>query len=188
MSSFFKSVAMSAAFATCAAAAFAQDAATPAAPPTLETAKVGEVYLAETAAPWELRCTKIEAGEGPCQIFQLLKDDTGGDVAEFNMFEIPDGNEAVAGALIVVPLETMLEAGLVLQIDDNPPRAYPFAFCSSYGCFARPGFNAEELGWLKAGKKGVITIVPAANPETKVSLTLSLDGFTDMIAKTTPKG
>lgn len=171
-------------------AAFAQDAAAPAAqtppppPPTLETAKVGEVYLAETADPWELRCTKIETGQGPCQIFQLLRDGQGGEVAEFNMFEIPDGNQAAAGAVVVVPLETLLEPGLIMQIDDKEPRGYPYAFCNSYGCIARPGFTAEELGWMKAGSKAVLTLVPALAPDTKVQLTLSLKGFTEMIEKT----
>jgi invasion protein IalB len=171
-------------------AAFAQDAAAPAAqtppppPPTLETAKVGEVYLAETADPWELRCTKIETGQGPCQIFQLLRDSQGGEVAEFNMFEIPDGNQAAAGAVVVVPLESLLEPGLIMQIDDKEPRGYPYAFCNSYGCIARPGFTAEELGWMKAGSKAVLTLVPALAPDTKVQLTLSLKGFTAMIEKT----
>lgn len=156
----------------------------PAAPPTLETAAVGDVYLAETAAEWELRCTKIETGQGPCQVFQLLRDESGGEVAEFNMFEIPEGNAAAAGAVVVVPLETQLEAGLVIQVDENPARAYPFVFCNSYGCISRPGFTAEELGWMKAGSKAVLTIVPAMAPDTKVALTLSLEGFTAMIEKT----
>ena len=171
-----------------ASASMAQDAATPAeapvAPPTLETAELGQVYLAEKSDPWELRCTKIETGQGPCQIFQLLRDDAGGEVAEFNMFEIPDGNEAAAGAVVVVPLETMLEPGLILQIDDNAPRGYPFSFCNSYGCIARPGFTEEELGWMKAGSQAVLTITPAMAPDTKVALTLSLKGFTAMVEKT----
>ena len=171
-------------------AAFAQEAAAPAAqtppppPPTLETAKVGEVYLAEKADPWELRCTKIETGQGPCQVFQLLRDSSGGEVAEFNMFEIPDGNQAAAGAVVVVPLETLLEPGLIIQIDDKEPRGYPYSFCNSYGCIARPGFTAEELGWMKAGNKAVLTLVPALAPDTKVQLTLSLKGFTAMVEKT----
>jgi invasion protein IalB len=173
---------------TAAPAAAPAEADAEAAPPTLETAEIGQVFLAETAEPWELRCTKVETGQGPCQIFQLLRDDSGGAVAEFNMFEIPDGNAAAAGAVVVVPLETMLESGLIIQVDDKAPRAYPFAFCNSYGCIARPGFTTEELGWMKAGNKAVLTIVPAMAPEAKVNLTLSLKGFTAMLAKTKQPG
>lgn len=192
---YFKSVAPAACLAFgltlgLASASMAQDAAAPAtaeapvAPPTLETAEVGQVYLAETSDPWELRCTKIETGQGPCQIFQLLRDDAGGDVAEFNMFALPEDAGVAAGAVIAVPLETLLEPGLILQIDDNEPRGYPFSFCNSYGCIARPGFTEEELALMKAGNQAVLTIVPAMAPDTKVALTLSLKGFTAMLEKT----
>ena len=184
MTTLFKTTAFAAAFALIAGASMAQDA--PKAPPTLETAAVGDIYLAEKTDTWELRCQKIETGQGPCQIFQLLRDEAGGAVAEFNMFEVPDGGNAAAGAMVVVPLETLLETGMIIQIDENEPKGYPFAYCNSYGCIARVGFTAEELAAMKAGSEAKVTIVPALAPETKVNLTLSLAGFTAMIEKTRP--
>ncbi len=184
MTAFAKIMPIAAAAFLAASASFAQETAVT--PPTKETAKLGEVYLAEKSDPWELRCTKGETEKDSCQIFQLLKDETGGAVAEFNMFEIPDGNGAAAGAMVIVPLETLLETGLVIQVDDNAPRAYPFAYCNSYGCNARVGFTAEELDMMKSGDEAVVTIVPALASDVKVTLKLSLSGFTDMIAKTAP--
>lgn len=184
MNAMLKTTALACALVAHAAAGLAQEASAPPAPPTAETAKVGEVYVAEASEPWELRCTKVETGDAPCQMFQLLKDDSGGDVAEFNIFKIPEGSKAAAGAVIVVPLETLLETGLVMKVDDNEARGYPFAFCNSYGCIARVGFTAEELGWMKNGKAATIAIVPALAPETQVELTLSLKGFTAMLEKT----
>jgi invasion protein IalB len=188
MHALLKSGAMAGLLALSASYALGQDtpAATPAPPPTLETAAVGDVYLAETSEPWELRCTKIETGQGPCQIFQLLKDESGGDVAEYNMFEIPDGESAAAGAVVVVPLETLLETGLIVKTDDQDPRGYGFHSCNSYGCIARIGFTTEELAAMKSGKQTVLTIVPALAPDVKVNLTLSLKGFTAMLEKTKP--
>lgn len=186
MTTFFKTTALACAFALIAGASLAQDAAPTKATPTLETAKVGEVYLAEKSDPWELRCTKIETGQGPCQIFQLLRDETGGAVAEFNMFVIPEGKDAVAGAVVVVPLETLLEAGLLIAVDDAPAKGYSFAYCTGYGCIARVGFTAEELDAMKAGSAASLTIVPAQIKDSKVTLTLSLAGFSDLIEKTQP--
>jgi invasion protein IalB len=186
MTTFFKTTALACALALISGASMAQDAAPVKEIPTLETAQVGDVYLAEKSDPWELRCTKVEAGQGPCQVFQLLRDETGGAVAEFNMFAIPEGKEAVAGAVVVVPLETLLEAGLIIQVDDAPAKGYSFAYCTGYGCIARVGFTAEELDAMKAGTAAKLTIVPAKAKDVKVNLTLSLAGFTDLFEKTKP--
>ncbi len=184
MTTFFKTTALAFALALGAGASLAQEAAPAKPTPTLETAAVGEVYLAEKSGPWELRCTKIETGQGPCQIFQLLLNEQGGAAAEFNMFSIPDGNGVVAGAVVVVPLVTLLETGLLIQVDDAPAKGYPFAYCTSYGCIARVGFTAEELDAIKAGTAATLTIVPAKSKDVKVNLKLSLAGFTDLFEKT----
>ncbi len=173
----------------------AQDAAAaPAAPLTKETAKTGQVYTASKSDPWETRCTKTDAGTDPCKLFQLLHDDKGGPVAEVNLFAVAPNPNAVAGdpvaaagAAIVAPLETLLSTGVVIQIDDKEAKVYPFAFCNRYGCVARIGFTAAELDMLKAGTAAKITIVPAAAPQNKVTLAMSLSGFTagfDAVAAT----
>jgi invasion protein IalB len=165
-------------------AVLAQDAPTP---PTAETAQAGQVYLAETMAPWELRCTKTTSGKDPCQIFQALRNDTGASVAEFNMFAVPDGQGAAAGAVIIVPLETALDRGLILKVDDKEARGWGFDFCNSYGCVVRAGFTAAELEEMKAGTKAVLSITPMADRDTPVELTLNLEGFSAAIDKTVPK-
>lgn len=187
MTQIFSTAAFVAAFVFCAGASAAQDAPAPPAAPTIDTATVGQVYLAETLDPWQLRCTKTENGADPCQIFQALLNADGGAVAEFNMFEIPDGAGASAGAVIVVPLETSLERGLIIQVDENEPRGYGFDFCNDYGCIVRAGFTPEELAAMKAGTNAVLSIVPMANQETPVKMTLSLAGFSAAIEKTKPK-
>ncbi len=179
-----KTAALALSMSAFASVGLAQEAEAPAVP-TVDTATVGQFYVLEKSDPWELRCTKTETGEDPCQIFQVLRDESGGDVAEFNMFKIPEGGPAVAGAVVVVPLETLLKAGLIIQIDENEPRAYSFSYCNSYGCIARVGFSSEELAWMQEGNQAVLTIVPALSPETKVKLPLSLTGFSDMLEKTT---
>ncbi|SEO26879.1 Invasion protein IalB, involved in pathogenesis [Gemmobacter aquatilis] len=157
-------------------------AETPAAAPAQPAAPadgVGSVYVKSTHDSWELRCVK--AGEGkadPCQIYQLLKDAQGNSVAEIGIFPLPAGAEAAAGATLITPLETLLTENVVLQIDAQKARVYPFSWCDRGGCVARVGFTAEDIASLKKGNKMTMSIVPIAKPDQKVTLDISLKGFT----------
>ncbi len=77
---------------------------------------------------WQLQCFPAAEGEDPCQLYQLLKDDQGTDVAEFALFRLPEGSKAVAGAMVTVPLETLLTAQLTITIDGGKGKRYPFSF------------------------------------------------------------
>ncbi len=141
---------------------------------------VGSTYVAANFEAWEQRCVRTEAGVDPCQLYMLLKDGEGNSVAEFTLFGLPEGTQgpAVAGATFIAPLETLLTAGMMLQIDAGTPKAYPFTFCAQIGCVVRLGFTAEEVAQMKQGANAVITIVPFVAPDEKVVLTASLKGFT----------
>lgn len=139
---------------------------------------IGETYVESAYGDWELRCIRTEDGNDPCQLYQLLEDQQGNAVAEISMFNLTDGGQAVAGATIITPLETLLTEQLRLSVDGGDARIYPFSFCSQLGCFARVGFTEAELNQFRAGAQGVLTIVPAAAPDQTVDLTVSLTGFT----------
>lgn len=140
----------------------------------------GSTYVAANFEAWEQRCVRTETGVDPCQLYLLLKDKDGNSVAEFTMFNLPAGSEgpAVAGATFIAPLETLLTAGMALQVDASKGKVYPFTFCTQIGCVARIGFTAEEVEQMKKGANAVITIVPFVAPDEKVELTMSLKGFT----------
>jgi invasion protein IalB len=138
----------------------------------------GTMYVEATHGDWEQRCFRTEDGSNPCQLYQLLKDAEGNAVAEISMFDLPDGGQAVAGASIVAPLETLLTESLRLKIDTGAAKVYPFTWCAPIGCIARVGFTAEEVAQFKAGAKAVVTIVPVVAPDQTVDLDLSLVGFT----------
>jgi invasion protein IalB len=137
------------------------------------------MYVEATHGDWEQRCFRTEDGSDPCQLYQLLKDAEGNAVAEISMFDLPaDSGQAVAGASIIAPLETLLTESLRLKIDTGAAKVYPFTWCAPIGCVARVGFTAEEVAQFKGGSKAVITIVPVVAPDQKVELDLSLTGFT----------
>ena len=146
--------------------------------PSQTDAEVGKTYLAATFDTWEQRCLKTADGSDPCQLYKLLKDKDSNPVAEISLFDIPAGGQAVAGATVMVPLETLLTASLQIAVDGNKPKLYPFTYCAVQGCISRVGFTADELLGLQKGVKAVFTIVPAVAPDKTVDLDLSLKGFT----------
>ncbi len=140
--------------------------------------ELGKPYTKATDGAWEQRCIKTEEEEDPCQMYQLMDDGEGIPVAEVSLFRLPDGGQAVAGATIVVPLETSLPAQVTVAIDGGAGKRYPFAFCNPVGCYARVGLTDADISAYKRGNEAKITIVPALAPDQKVVLNLSLEGFT----------
>ncbi|MEX0369727.1 MAG: invasion associated locus B family protein [Tateyamaria sp.] len=146
--------------------------------------RVGETYTAEEIGDWEMRCIKTEDGNDPCQMYQLMSDEQGTPVAEISIFRLPEGGRAVAGATIIVPLETSLPQQLTLEVDGGQARRYPFAFCNQIGCYSRVGLVADEVAQFRRGANAKLTIVPALAPDQKVELNMSLAGFTASFDKT----
>lgn len=146
--------------------------------------QVGQTYTKETNGDWQLRCIKAEEGEEPCQMYQLLTDNEGTPVAEVSIFRLPQGGRAVAGATIIVPLETSLPQQLTMEVDGGQARRYPYAFCNPIGCYSRVGLVAEEVAQFRRGANAKLTIVPALAPDQKVELNMSLNGFTASFDKT----
>lgn len=139
----------------------------------------GQVYVAETFGDWELRCiTPQDDAQARCNLYQLLNNSDNAPVAEISLFALPEGGEAVAGANVTAPLETLLTQQLAIRIGENEPRFYPFSYCNAGGCIARIGLTQTDVDLMSAGDTAVMRLVPAAAPEQEVLLTLSLAGFT----------
>ncbi|MFA8442990.1 invasion associated locus B family protein [Yoonia sp.] len=148
--------------------------------------QVGEPYVRDSFGDWALRCIKSEEGApDPCNLYQLLSNEDGVAVAEFNVFPLPEGQRAAAGATIVVPLETLLTQQLTIAVDGQNARRYPFTFCNRAGCVARLGFTQAEVDEFKRGAAATVRLVPAAAPTEEVVLDVSLTGFTAGFTATT---
>ena len=139
----------------------------------------GTAYVKESIDDWQLECIRVEEGqEEPCQVFQPLLDTEGNQVANIRIFRLPETGEAIAGALVAVPLETLLTAQLTITVDTAKPQLYPFSVCDRLGCYARIGFRKADIAAFKKGAKATITLVPFVAPDQKVALPMSLKGFT----------
>ncbi len=178
----------------CAAPAFAQDQADQAesenaaselaeglstgTPVNEEGEGIGQPYVRETSGDWEVRCVRTAEGNDPCQLYQLLEDGEGASVAEVTVFPLPPGGQAVAGATIITPLETLLTEQVTMAVDGGAAKRYPFSFCTRSGCVSRIGLTADDLASFRAGNVANIQIVPAAAADQRVTLSVSLSGFT----------
>lgn len=143
----------------------------------------GESYIGNTHGDWEMVCVRLADEPDPCQMYQLLRDAEGNATAEITMFPLPPGQEAAAGATILTPLETLLTAQLVMQVDGGAAKRYPFTFCTAIGCIARVGFTSEEVESFRRGATAVWSLVPVAAPDQVVELNMSLIGFTAAFAE-----
>lgn len=138
----------------------------------------GQQYLSEVHGDWALRCLKVEEGEDPCQMYQLLNDADGNAVAEIAIVVLPESGQAVAGATIVAPLETLLTEQLTLRVDGGQARRFPFNFCNVGGCVTRLGLTEQDVALFRRGAEATLRMVPAAAPDQEVVVTMSLSGFT----------
>lgn len=143
-----------------------------------EVDAVGSTYTRETHGDWQLSCVRSGTAADPCQLYQLMQDDQGNSVAEISIFNLPKGSQAVAGASIVTPLETLLTSQVTMRVDNGQAKRYPFTLCASMGCIARVGFTEAELNSFRRGNKATFVIVPAMLPDEQVEITMSLKGFT----------
>jgi invasion protein IalB len=151
---------------------------------------VGSTYVRSEHGDWDLRCIRTQDGNDPCQLYQLLEDENGNSVAEFVLFPlVPAQGEAVAGGTIITPLETLLTPAVTLGVDQGEARRYPFTFCTEIGCVARIGFTQPDIDRFKRGRAGIVSIVPAVAPDQRITLEVSLTGFTagwdSVVASTT---
>ncbi|MBT3140251.1 MULTISPECIES: invasion associated locus B family protein [Roseobacteraceae] len=146
--------------------------------PVPEGPALGQRYSKETFGSWDLACVKTEAEADPCSLLQVLTDSADNPMAEFSLFRLESGQAAVAGATIVVPLETLLPAQLTISVDGAPGKRYNYSFCNPIGCVAQIGLTQADIDAFKKGAEAKISLVPAPAPDQIIDLTMSLKGFT----------
>ena len=144
----------------------------------LNPPKIGEPYLGEKFGDWSLKCIRTKDGNDPCEMTQLLLNDQGNPMSEVSLFKINEAEGAVAGANIIVPLETLLTTPMIVAYDEETRKQYPYTFCNSVGCVARIGLTESEIDLMKIGAVAKITVVHISRPKQPITFHMSLNGFT----------
>lgn len=132
---------------------------------------------------WTLRCDAPPSGAlaGPCYMVQDIAAPEGqGRIAQMIVGHF--GKERLLGALVFVPLGIRLPPGLLIGVDQNEPRRFPFQFCSPNGCQAQIALDDAFLAELKAGAKAHTVFEDADG--RKIAVDVSLRGFTAALKET----
>ena len=127
-----------------------------------EAGGAGEAGAADPAAPeiseivrdtfgdWQVRCTP-DGNE--CFMYQLALDAEQEPGRRGQPAQAARGARPMAGVTVVTPLGTLLTSGVVVQIDADEARQYPFDWCSQVGCFSRFGLT-EHVGRRDEARQG----------------------------------
>ncbi|MEX0348630.1 MAG: invasion associated locus B family protein [Paracoccaceae bacterium] len=146
--------------------------------PVTDGPQLGSRYPKETFGDWDLACIKTEAETDPCSLLQIMNGSDGNPMAEMTLFRIKNSGAAIAGATIIVPLETLLTAPLTISVDGAPGKRYNYTFCNPIGCVAQIGLTQADIDAMKKGTEATITLVPYPAPDQKIDIKVSLKGFT----------
>ena len=144
-----------------------------------------EPYIKERIKDWNLKCIEPIDSIERCEANQIIFNQKQQPVAEISIFKLPKGQIAAAAATIIVPLETALNEGLVLEMQDLEPKKYQFKFCNSIGCYSQIGLTIEELEALKSKGKASIFLKHLSSGDQQIVIPISLSGFTATFSKAT---
>ena len=144
-----------------------------------------EPYIKERIKDWNLKCIEPIDSIERCEANQIIFNQEQQPVAEISIFKLPKGQVAAAAATIIVPLETVLNEGLVLEMQDLEPKKYQFKFCNSIGCYSQIGLTNEELEALKSKGKASIFLKHLSSGDQQIAIPISLSGFTATFFKAT---
>jgi invasion protein IalB len=129
------------------------------------------------ADQWFVRCEdKEQDGKKTkhCEAFQRLAiKKTNQRLVEFAVAYL--GTEKKPHGTIIVPLGTLIERGVEVRVDGEPPAQYTMRYCTPDGCFVHFPLSETSLNAMRKGNKIVVTFV-LAMPK-KLNVELSLKGF-----------
>lgn len=132
----------------------------------------GASSLQEAYQDWRLACHSA-APQPLCALSQEQAQQNGQRVLAIELRK--DGNDALSGNLIL-PFGLLLDAGVILQIDDGQQGApLRFSTCVPAGCLVPLSFNADYVIALRSGTLLRVKVQSADAKE--VDLSISLKGF-----------
>ena len=118
-------------------------------------------------------------------MFQPLSDGTR-NLAEVRFMNLLDDKKAVAGIDIWMPLGTVLQAGVKIELESQLSIHAPIVHCGSNGCLARFGITTAQFAAFKKSNFAWVKIRDVNAPKKDIKLYMSLIDFSAAYAKLTP--
>lgn len=153
--------------------AMAGPLAGPAAAQQSDNAQAGAASLGS----WIKLCAPDQANDNQevCLVTQEVRTETGEFLASVSVQETktPEGKHVVRAA---VPLGTLIQPGIRLQIDEGEQIAGKYVICLPNACYAEMEIGDAFVNSLKAGNNLVVLVIN--NQGKAVGIGLTLIGFT----------
>jgi invasion protein IalB len=126
---------------------------------------------------WIKLCAPDQANDGKevCLVTQEVRTDTGEFLASVSVQETPtpEGKRLVRAA---VPLGTLIQPGIRVQIDEGKQVAGKYVICLPNACYAEMEIDDAFIDSLKKGNNLVVLVIN--NQGKAVGIGLTLIGFT----------
>jgi invasion protein IalB len=133
---------------------------------------------AESSVPygdWRTVCPAATAKEASCEMVANVLDPKTKDV----MARISISRDAKQGQVIafVLPLNTLLEQGLGLKLDNTDPKVFKFRTCTQAGCVSVTPIDDKTVDAIAAAGKVTLMSGSAVPGTPRADLDVSRNGF-----------
>lgn len=126
---------------------------------------------------WQIKCVTTEPQQ--CYLFQLIVDENNTPIMEYSLMPVKDetGQGVKLGATLVTPLNTVLQRGVIMQVDENDPVQQSYSWCAQIGCYARFGITDADISQYRGGNKITTVFFMVRRPDQGIEIPMPLDGF-----------
>ncbi len=140
------------------------------------TAARAQSATENTFKDWKVRCEQVQADQPvQCRMIHLVRlKDTNQRVLLAMIGFLPDQPDPIA--VFEVQLNTLLAAGVSLQIDEGEPATVGYEFCHPQGCRASMKLTPELIASMQRGQKFTVSYVDLL--KRRINIPASLSGFT----------
>ncbi|NJL08708.1 MAG: invasion associated locus B family protein [Methylacidiphilales bacterium] len=126
------------------------------------------------STPWTKLCnTDPQANKEVCLVTQEIRAETGQFLASVAIREVQGDPKKTF--IIAVPVGMVIQPGLRVVIDQQPPTTAKYAVCFPNACYGDMEVNADFIKKMKAGQGMTVQTINQAG--RTVSFTMSLAGF-----------
>jgi invasion protein IalB len=124
---------------------------------------------------WRVACPAATAKDASCEMVTNLTDPKTKDVvARMSVSRDVKQGQVLA---MVLPLNTMLEQGIGLKLDNTDPKIYKFRTCTQSGCISVTPADDKAIDAIAGAQKVILMSMSAMPGATRADIAVSMNGF-----------
>lgn len=133
---------------------------------------------AESSVPygdWRVACPAATAKDASCEMVTNITDPKTKDI----IARMSVSNDAKQGQVLamVLPLNTLLEQGVAIKLDNTDPKVYKFRTCTQTGCISVTPADSKAIDAIASAQKVTLMSMSALPGAARTDSDVSLNGF-----------